>query len=103
MKAPFQPGDFVVYCKQKFSRHPGPHAKGIYPAPNGDYYTYIVDKCWRVVAVQPDHKVIVCTRRGKRHTLAVDDPALRRASWLERFLLRHRFPALRPSGEVFSD
>jgi hypothetical protein len=88
----FKPGDFVIYRKQKFSVHPGPHARSISPAPHGDSYSYWVDKFWRVIAVEPDHRLVVCTRRGKRHTLSADDPAMRRASWWERLLLWHRFP-----------
>jgi hypothetical protein len=96
MTAHFQPGDFVIYRKHKFSVHPGPNAKGIFPAPHGDYYSYCVDKFWRVISVQPNHEVVICTRRGKQHTVAADDPALRRATWWERLLFRHRFPALTP-------
>lgn len=92
MKAPFKPGDFVVYRKQKFSAHPGPHARDIHPAPHGDFYTYAVEKHWRVVAVRPDRTVVVRTRRGKQHTLPEGDPALRRAHWWERLLLGPRFP-----------
>jgi hypothetical protein len=44
MTAHFQPGDCVIYRKQKYSVHPGPHAKGIDPTPQGDYYSYYVDK-----------------------------------------------------------
>ena len=94
MTAHFQPGDLVVYRKPKCSVHPGPHAKGIWPTPHGDAYCYWVEKLWRVVAVQADHQLVVCTRRGKRHTLREDDPALRRAHWWERLLLGYRFPAL---------
>jgi hypothetical protein len=91
--AQFKLGDVVVYRKQKFSMHPGRHARGISPAAHGDFYSYCVDKFWRVIAIRADHQLVVCTRRGKRHTLAPDDPAIRRASWWERLLLRHRFPA----------
>ena len=54
MTAHFQPGDCVIYRKQKYSLRPGPHAKVISPAPHGDYYSYCVDKFWRVIAVQAD-------------------------------------------------
>src|SRR5690348_10438446 len=86
------PGDVVVYRKQKSSLHPGHHARDIRPALHGDSYTYLVEKYWRVVAVQPDHTLVVRTRRGKLHTLAANDPNLRRAHWWERLLLWHRFP-----------
>jgi hypothetical protein len=92
MEAHFKPGDCVTYRKQKISSHPGPHARGISPAPNGDSYSYCVDKCYRVMSVRPDGMVVVRTRRGRQRTLAADDPALRRARWWERFLLRCRFP-----------
>jgi hypothetical protein len=94
----FRPGDLVIYRKQKCSAHPGPHAREVCPAPHGDSYSYCVEKCWRVVAVQPGHQLVVCTRRGKRHTLRDNDPALRRARWWERLLLRDRFPTLTPAG-----
>jgi hypothetical protein len=97
MTAHFKPGDPVVYHKHKFSVRPGRKAKAVCPAPNGDSYSYCVDKFWRVVAVGPDHHVVIRTRRGKQHTLADDDPALRAARWWERLLFRHRFPPLAPA------
>ena len=92
MAARFRPGDVVVYRKQKNSANPGPHAREIQPAVHGDSYAYVVDKFWRVVAVQADNIILVCTRKGKRHTIAADDPNLRRAHWWERLLFWHRFP-----------
>jgi hypothetical protein len=100
MTARFKAGDCVIYRKQKFSVHPGPHAKGIYPAPYGDSYSYEVDKFWTVVAVLPNNEITVCTRRGKQLTLRADDPALRHAHWLERILFRHRFPAPKPDDSA---
>jgi hypothetical protein len=94
MKAQFKPGDFVIYRKQKYSVHPGPHARDVCPAPAGDTYSYHVDKFWTVLRVQADRHLVICTRRGKQHTVAADDPALRRATWWERLLFRHRFPPL---------
>jgi len=94
MATQFKAGDFVVYRKRKYSIHPSPHAKGVFPAPSGDYYSYSVDKFWIVVTVQADHQIVVCTRRGKQLTVPADDPALRRAHWWERFLFRKRFPTV---------
>src|SRR5262249_15657052 len=94
MTAHFKAGDYVVYRKKKVSLHPGPHAKSIYPAPNGDYYSYDVNKFWTVVEVQANDEMVVWTRRGKRLTLNASDPALRRAGWWERLLFRRRFPPL---------
>ena len=66
MAAHFKPGDCVIYRKQKLTAHPGRHAQDIHPAPNGDTYTYCVPKFYRVVAVQPDHTIVVRTRRGRQ-------------------------------------
>jgi hypothetical protein len=95
MRVRFLPGDYVIYRKQKFSAHPGPGAKNIYPTPNGDTYSYAVDKFWIVVAVQPNGRIMVRTRRGKQFELNADDPALRRAHWLLRLWFWDRFPALK--------
>ena len=92
MAAHFKPGDCVIYKKQKYSVHPGPNAKSIWPTPNGDSYCYCVEKYYRVIRIREDNKVVVLTRRGRRRKLAVDDPALRRANWWQRLLLRRRFP-----------
>lgn len=92
MTVHFRPGDCVIYRRQKLSTHPGPHAQDVYPAPNGDTYTYCVRKFYRVMAVHPDNTIIVCTRRGRLRTLPADHPALRRARWWERLLFAGRFP-----------
>jgi hypothetical protein len=95
MAVRFRLGDVVVYRKRKVSACPGPRARGVSPAPRGESYSYSVDKFWRVVAVEPGGGLVVQTRRGKRHTLDADDPALRRTYWWERLLFRHRLP---PAG-----
>jgi len=88
----FHPGDVVVYRKHKSSVHPGPRAKDIFPAPAGDFYSYAVDKFWRVVAVLPNDMLIVRSRRGKEHRIAAQDPALRKPHWWEKLLYHRRFP-----------
>jgi hypothetical protein len=93
MKAQFHPGDLVIYRKQKISLCPPRGAKCVSPAAHGDQYSYLVDKFWTVVAVEPNDAILVRTRRGKELRLLADDPSLRPASWLERLLFRHRFPA----------
>ena len=75
----FRPGDCVIYRKLKRTVHPGPRAEDIDPAPNGDTYSYCVPKFYRVVDVEAGRSVVVRTKKGRQHTLAVDDPALRRA------------------------
>jgi hypothetical protein len=94
MPRQFSPGDQVIYRKQKHSTHPGPRATGIHPAPHGEDYSYQVNKFWIVVDAEPDAEVIVRTRRGKEHIIAIDDPALRKARWWERFVFGSRFPTL---------
>ena len=76
MAARFRIGDCVVYRKPKVSLHPGRHARDIRPAPHGDHYDYSVDKFYRVIEVLANHMITVLTKRGRRHTLAADDPAL---------------------------
>ena len=95
MTARFRPGDVVVYRKQKSSQRPGPHARDIQPAPHGDYYSYAVEKFWRVVAVC-DGTLVVRTRTGKQHAIPAGDPNLRRTHWWEGLLFRHRFPPRTP-------
>ena len=90
----FRRGDCVIYRKQKFSACPSPQARDIYPTPNGDCYCYAIDKFWTVVAVRPNGRIVVTTRRGKHVELNADDPALSRAHWLTRFWFRDRFPVL---------
>ncbi|HMF15318.1 MAG TPA: hypothetical protein VKE94_23550 [Gemmataceae bacterium] len=93
MSSRFRPGDVVVYRKQKSSLHPGRHARDIQPAPHGDFYSYSVEKFWRVVALQDD-KLLVRTRRGKQHTIPANDSNLRRTtrtgSWVL-FRSDHKF------------
>jgi hypothetical protein len=94
MTAQFRSGDVVVYLKQKSTLHPGPRAKDIQPAPHGDYYTYEVEKLWRVIEVLPDNTLVVRTRKGKQHTIPADDPNLRRAHWWKMLLYWRRLPPL---------
>ena len=100
MKAEFHPGDLVVYRKQKISLCPPRGAKCVSPAPHGDHYSYLVDKFWTVVGVEPSEAILVRTRRGKELRILVDDPSLRPANWLERLLFRHRFPAFVPTFSI---
>lgn len=87
----FQPGSPVVCCVTKRSANPGPRAKNVRPDPNGDAYTYQVDKLWLVDELKDD-AIILRTRRGKRHVIRDDNPMLRHPSLLERILYRSRFP-----------
>lgn len=90
----FQPGDWVIYHKTKWSAEPGPRAKNVVPASGGDQYVYNVDKFWIVEQTKDDGSVILMTRKGKRHVLDSDLPSLKRASWFERLRHRTRFEAV---------
>jgi hypothetical protein len=74
MPHPYKPGVVVVYHAHKDSTHPGLHAEEVEPSPNGDDYSYAVDKFWRVDEALPDGRIVVRTRRGKRHTLSTQAP-----------------------------
>ncbi len=91
MKA-FQPGDLVVYTKQKFSSSPGPRAKKVNPAKRGETYSYTIDKYWTVGSLVDESKLTLYTRTGKEHVIAVNDPNLRTAYWWERWLFASKFP-----------
>lgn len=90
----YRSGDLVVYTKTKYSTNPGPRARSVQPARQGDGYNYTVDKFWLVDEVLDDGQLQLRTRRGKTNTVAADDPNLRRASWWERLLYGGRFPRL---------
>ncbi len=91
MRRAYQPGDWVVFRKTKFSTHPGPRAHQITPAAHGDEYAYIVDKYWVVVGLEEDGRVRIRTPRGKEHFVRQDHSNLRRANWWERWRHRNRF------------
>ncbi len=91
-------GDKVVFAKEKASLSPGPRAKEINPAPKGDEYSYIVDKFWRVKAIQDDGQLVLITRRGKEHLVPPDHPNLRAPSLWEILFYYGRFP--KPDGSV---
>jgi len=84
-------GEFVVFSKLKTSSHPSPRAKAIHPAQHGEYYSYIIDKFWKVVQVFDDETIEVETRRGKRHRLNKNTPLIRKAGLLHQLFSRHRF------------
>ncbi|MEZ6133611.1 MAG: hypothetical protein R3C53_01750 [Pirellulaceae bacterium] len=92
MSGKYRIGDRVVYTRHKYTSCPGPRAKNVFAAPNGESYEYVVDKFWVVRDVQPDGNLIVETRRGKTHVISSDDPQLRRANLLERLFKGRLFP-----------
>ena len=90
----YQPGDWVVYRKTKYSTQPGPRAQNVSPAQGGDKYAYTVDKFWVVAEILNDGRLVLQTRRGKEHVLDASDYNLHRARWWERLLYRRRFAAV---------
>lgn len=89
---PFQPGDLVIYTVSKQGLKPGPNAREIQPVPNGEDYTYVVDKFWMVQQLAPGESLIIVTRRGKTREVACSDPLLRKATWWQKLRYRDRFP-----------
>lgn len=87
----FQKGDPVIFTKTKFSVRPGPRAEDISPASRGESYCYLVKKFWTVID-NTDDRLLVQTRRGKRHWINRNDPALRAPTWWEQLKYRERFP-----------
>jgi hypothetical protein len=96
MSQGLRPGDPVIYRLTKTSVHPGPRAKGVYPAPHGDNYTYNVDKFWRVKEIKESGELLLYTRRGKEHLCEPNDANLRKPGFLTWLIYRQRFP--RPEG-----
>ena len=84
-------GEFVVFSKLKTSSHPSPRAKAIHPAQHGEYYSYIIDKYWKVVQVFDDETIEVETRRGKRHRLNKNTPLVHKVGLMHQLFSRHRF------------
>jgi hypothetical protein len=93
----FQEGDWVVYRRLKFTRHPGRRAHDVTASPHGDDYSYLVDKFWIVVNVLSDGKLTLRTRRGKTHVVEPNDPNLRHATLWDRIRYRQRFLELKGS------
>jgi hypothetical protein len=92
MISSFGPNDWVVYTREKHSLSPGRRAKNISPSPHGEMYSYEVDKYWIVRQVR-DGEVVLQTRRGKTHSLPLQDARLRKANLWERLFFSHRFPS----------
>jgi len=95
----FRRGDPVIFTKTKFSVHPGPRAEDVTPASHGESYSYLVKKFWTVIDNTED-RLLVQTRRGKRHWINLDDPALRPPTLWEQFKYRERFPSVEDEDEV---
>lgn len=90
----WSPGDWAIYRKSKRSVSPGRRAENVVASPKGETYTYLVDKFWVVEAVLPGERLRLRTARGKTHVIGLDDPCLRRPSWLQKLFYRDRFRAV---------
>ena len=93
-RANVQVGDRLIYRMQKSSTRPSPRAYGIYPASEGDTYSYFVDKFWTVKSVLRNGGFFVVTRTGKQRYLEPNDANYRRAGLLSRVRYAKRFPRL---------
>ena len=90
----YRRGDPVIFRVTKHSYSPGPRARNVFPAQNGDSYRYAVDKFWTVAEELGDNVLLLRTRRGKIHRIHAHDPQLRHATWWERVRYGARFPQL---------
>lgn len=90
----YRRGDPVIFRVTKSSYRPGPRALNVHPAPNGESYSYAVDKFWTVVEELGNDMILLQTRRGKTHRVHALDPQLRHATWWERMRYGARFPQL---------
>ena len=86
-------GQPVVYRRFKYSASPGARADNVMPESHGEGYSYEVDKYWVIQEVR-DGSLLLRTRRGKAHEVALGDPRLRRATLIERMFKSQRFPRL---------
>jgi hypothetical protein len=102
MDARFNVNDWVVYTREKHGLSPGPRAKNISPSPNGDLYSYEVDKYWVVRQILED-ALILETRTGKFHEMPRNDRRLRHATWWERLFYSDRFPSRTPVQKSDAD
>jgi hypothetical protein len=87
----YRKGDWVVYRRLKFTTHPGRRAQEVVASPNGDGYTYFVDKFWVVAELLAGNNLLLKTRRGKTHVVAAQDINLRHASLFDCIRYRRRF------------
>ena len=86
----YKVGDFIVFKKWKASTNPSPRAKDTFPSPHGDYYTYRIDKYWKVVDIIDADTIEVETRRGKRHRISVKTENVRKMNFLDKWLMRRQ-------------
>ena len=91
MKPTWNPGDWAVYRKSKWSSVPGRRASSVKANQKGETYNYVVDKFWIVESVLPGNRLLMRTAGGKSHLIDSDDPNLRRPSFLQRLLRRERY------------
>lgn len=99
-------GDRVVYRMQKTSPCPDPRARHVYPGPNGEEYTCVVDEYWTVISTPDNQTVTVRTPAGRAFCVRRDDPRLRKANVFERLFHGSRFhemPDDEPIGEQFNE
>ncbi|QDS90902.1 hypothetical protein EC9_51200 [Rosistilla ulvae] len=98
IRPPYVPGDWVVYRKSKTGPQPGPRATQVHPSPKGEYYSYVVEKYWIVDQILSDGRLLLKTRRGKKHIIDSADPGLRHAGFLRRWMHRDRYTIIEQRG-----
>jgi hypothetical protein len=93
MHTSYKVGDWVIYRVSKTSPRPGPRAQHVHPLPNGEAYSYTVDKYWIVAEIEDNGELLLRTRTGKEHHVSPTDRCLRKANLWERWARSTRFPA----------
>jgi hypothetical protein len=88
----FTVNDCVIYHQPETSTHPTPWARDVHPSEHGDFYTYVIEKYWRIARVNADGTLEAVSRSGRTHRLRAGDPLLRKAGLWRRMLNRRLFP-----------
>lgn len=88
----FRVGDSIIYHKPKSSVSPGPRARQVYALEHGEHYHYVVDKFWKVTAVNGDGTIEVITVRGKRIACRSTTPISAKPSPCSSFFTGSAFP-----------
>lgn len=88
----FSINDCVIYHEPETSTRPAPEARDVRPAEMGEFYSYVIDRYWRVVRVHADGSLDVASRTGQLHRVRANDPLLQKAGWWRRLVKRRMFP-----------
>lgn len=88
----FHTGDLVVYRRTEYGRCPEPGAFRVEATPNGETYSWCIDRYGQILSINADCTLVIQTGQGQQHVVRSDDPGLRRAGFFERFRHARDFP-----------